>query len=79
MTDPISRGLADKIDALASAVAREFTEVHLKLVHVHTMMVTKDEIRTLQHQIDRIEKLETAVADLKRQVRALQEKLGILR
>lgn len=79
MADPISKELADKIDALASAVAREFIEVHLKVAHVHTMMVMKDEIRTLQHRIDRIEKLETAVADLKREVRELQEKLGISR
>jgi hypothetical protein len=77
MDDPSSKELVNKIDRLASAVAREFIEAHLKLAHIHTIMVTKDEIGALQHRIDRIEKLETAVADLKREVRELQEKLGI--
>jgi hypothetical protein len=77
MDDPSSKELANKIDWLASAVAREFIEAHLKLAHIHTIMVTKDEISTLQHRLDRIDKLETAVADLKRKVRELQEKLGI--
>jgi hypothetical protein len=77
MDDPSSKELANKIDWLVSAVAREFLEAHLKLAHIHMIMVTKDEIGILQHRIERIEKLETAVADLKREVRELQEKLGI--
>jgi hypothetical protein len=77
MADLISKELADKIDALATAVAREFTEVHTQLAHVYTTMATKDSMRTLQRQLDRIEQLERAVSDLKHEVRELQEKLGI--